>query len=119
MNKKIILTIVVVLVVVGGYFFFFRKPDASKFVSNVTVSSSTPAYKLTDVAKHNTNTDCWTAVAGKVYNVTEFIPSHPGGRAILKSCGKDGTEMFQGEMEHAEQNAQGVLDSYFIGTLSN
>lgn len=105
--------------VVAGYFFFLKKPDVSKFVSKVTVSTSTPVYALEDVAKHGTSTDCWTAVSGKVYNVTEFIPSHPGGKDIVKACGKDGTSLFMNEDEHAEQNAQDTLDNYFIGTLKS
>lgn len=119
MNKKIIVVVVLIAVVAGGYFFFLRKPDASSFVSGVTVSSSTPSYTLSDISKHSTSSDCWTAVSGQVYDVTAFIPSHPDGQAILKACGKDGTKLFMGEDEHAEQNAQTTLDTYFIGTLKN
>lgn len=117
--KKITIALVIILIAVAGYFLFLKKPDATKFVSKVTVSSTTPAYALADVAQHGTSTDCWTAVNGKVYNVTEFIPSHPGGKAIVKACGKDGTSLFMNEDAHAEQNAQDTLDNYFIGTLKS
>ena len=29
--------------------------------------------------KHNTEADCWMSVRGKVYDVTSWIPKHPGG----------------------------------------
>lgn len=121
MNKNITIGLVVVVLGVGGYFFYIKSKtvDPDAFVSKVQVSSSTPKYTLADVSTHSKETDCWTVVSGKVFNVTEFIPSHPGGKAIVKACGKDGTNLFMSEDEHVEQNAQGILDNYFIGTLSN
>jgi cytochrome b involved in lipid metabolism len=32
-----------------------------------------------EVAKHATPEDCWIVVNGKVYDLTRFAPSHPGG----------------------------------------
>ncbi|KAF7717175.1 Cytochrome b2, mitochondrial [Penicillium ucsense] len=47
------------------------------------------------VAKHNNNRSCWVVLYGKVYDVTDFISSHPGGaNVILKWAGKDATEEF-------------------------
>lgn len=52
--------------------------------------------KLSEVKKHNKKDDCWVIVHGKVYDVTEFIPSHPGGqKVILKFAGKDATKRFE------------------------
>lgn len=48
-----------------------------------------------EVAKHNSSTDCWVIVHGRAYDVTEFLPEHPGGqKIILKYAGKDATEEF-------------------------
>ncbi|KAL2120610.1 hypothetical protein VTJ04DRAFT_4637 [Mycothermus thermophilus] len=48
-----------------------------------------------EVAKHNKPDDCWVIVHGKAYDVTEFLPEHPGGtKIILKYAGKDATEEF-------------------------
>ncbi|OBZ69492.1 Cytochrome b2, mitochondrial [Grifola frondosa] len=45
-----------------------------------------------EVAQHNTRESCWIIVHGKVYDVTEFLPEHPGGsKIILKYAGKDAT----------------------------
>lgn len=54
--------------------------------------------KLTgqDVAKHNSQDSCWVIVHGKAYDVTEFLPEHPGGsKIILMYAGKDATEEFE------------------------
>ncbi|KAJ5112831.1 hypothetical protein N7532_000876 [Penicillium argentinense] len=47
------------------------------------------------VADHNSKDSCWVIVHGKAYDVTEFLPEHPGGqKIILKYAGKDATEEF-------------------------
>ncbi|KKY27056.1 putative mitochondrial cytochrome [Phaeomoniella chlamydospora] len=49
-----------------------------------------------DIAKHNTAESCWVILHGKAYDVTEFLPEHPGGpKIILKYAGKDATEEFE------------------------
>ncbi|KAI0724176.1 FMN-dependent dehydrogenase-domain-containing protein [Fomitopsis betulina] len=45
-----------------------------------------------DVAEHNSAESCWIIVHGNVYDVTEFLPEHPGGsKIILKYAGRDAT----------------------------
>ncbi|GAP86926.1 putative cytochrome b2 [Rosellinia necatrix] len=48
-----------------------------------------------EVAKHDNKDSCWVVIHGKAYDVTEFLPEHPGGmKIILKYAGKDATEEF-------------------------
>merc|ERR1711937_792271 len=48
-----------------------------------------------DVAKHNTDKDCWVIIGDDVFDVTKFLPDHPGGKkAIMLYAGKDATEEF-------------------------
>ena len=51
-------------------------------------------YTLEEVAQHNSELDCWTVINGRIYNITPFVKSHPGGKKILKAAGIDGTELF-------------------------
>ncbi|RYP03055.1 hypothetical protein DL764_005404 [Monosporascus ibericus] len=48
-----------------------------------------------EVSKHDNKESCWVVVHGKAYDVTEFLPEHPGGmKIILKYAGKDATEAY-------------------------
>ncbi|PGH10734.1 hypothetical protein AJ79_05325 [Helicocarpus griseus UAMH5409] len=48
-----------------------------------------------EIQNHNSKDSCWVIVHGKAYDVTEFLPEHPGGQnIILKYAGKDATEEF-------------------------
>ncbi|CAK7244561.1 MAG: hypothetical protein STHCBS139747_006105 [Sporothrix thermara] len=52
-------------------------------------------YDAEEVAKHTSADSCWVILYGNVYDVTEFLPSHPGGsRIIMQLAGKDCTEEF-------------------------
>ncbi len=62
---------------------------------------------MDEVKKHTSADDCWIVIKGNVYNVTEFLPDHPGGKkAILMYAGKDATEEF--EMLHKPD----IIDKY-------
>ncbi|RMJ17370.1 Cytochrome b2, mitochondrial [Fusarium kuroshium] len=52
--------------------------------------------KGAEVAEHNNADSCWVIVHGKAYDVTEFLPEHPGGKKIiLKYAGKDATKEYE------------------------
>ncbi|PHH68544.1 hypothetical protein CDD80_7437 [Ophiocordyceps camponoti-rufipedis] len=51
--------------------------------------------KAAEVAKHNTRESCWVVLYGNVYDVTDFLSSHPGGASIiLKLAGRDATDEY-------------------------
>jgi len=74
-------------------------------------------YKLGDVSSHNSQSDCWTAVNGKVYNLTNYINSHPGGQMAIESiCGVDGSSAFNNQHGGASKPER-VLSGFLIGAL--
>ncbi|KIJ56594.1 hypothetical protein M422DRAFT_57288 [Sphaerobolus stellatus SS14] len=64
------------------------------------------SFTLKQVAEHNTKDSCWIIIDNKVYDVTQFLPEHPGGsKIILKYAGKDATDAFN------PVHPPGVLDA--------
>lgn len=63
-------------------------------VKTATDSPITPVFSLKDVAAHNTPSDCWVIVHGLVYDVSEFVPRHPGGNMIYVKAGGDCSQLF-------------------------
>ncbi|KAI8056581.1 acyl-CoA dehydrogenase/oxidase [Syncephalis plumigaleata] len=60
-----------------------------------------------DVSQHSSENDCWVIIHGKVYDVTNFLKDHPGGKkVIINVAGTDATKQFD-----AFHNA-GILEKY-------
>jgi len=69
-----------------------------------------------EVAKHNRVTDGWIIIDDKVYNVTTWIPYHPGGEKVLQMVlGKDATFDFR-SVQHSFQ-AREKLQTLWIGYI--
>lgn len=69
-----------------------------------------------EVARHTKKGDCWVVLNNQVYDVTEFLPDHPGGKnAILLYGGKDATKEFN--MLHKPEIIDKYGKQYHIGTL--
>ncbi|KAI0071246.1 cytochrome b5 [Panus rudis PR-1116 ss-1] len=83
--------------------------------------------------QHNKREDAWSAFNGKVYNITPYLPYHPGGeRELLRVAGRDGTRLFSlycsftyiasstnlfAVSTHAWVNLDYMLDACLVGFL--
>ena len=81
------------------------------------VSTNLPL-TLDEVKKHNSAIDCWSIIDGNVYDLTNWVESHPGGNErITAICGKDGTSSFLGK--HSNSNsAKSQLTRFELGKLA-
>ena len=108
--KKILPVLLFVVIAAGAaYFLVFAGKSNSTTSTNQAPevaqsddSTQTDAnrdtstkYTAAQVAERNSAEDCWTIINGKVYDLTSYIPRHPGGDDILLACGTDGTSLFE------------------------
>lgn len=58
----------------------------------------------------------WSSWQGKVYNITPYLPFHPGGEAeLMKAAGRDGTKLFMDV--HPWVNWENMLGSCLVGVM--
>lgn len=73
---------------------------------------------MADVQEHATPESCWIVVDQTVYDVTDWIPQHPGGgHRIIPLCGTDATSAFGAQHGDAPQPNQ-QLDRVQLGPLA-
>ncbi len=97
------------------------KEPVVKPANNVTLN-------ILEIAKHNKQTDCWLLISGKVYNITSYFGSHPGGNSkMLATCGTDATNAYMTQDPNAtssgtrsahSSNAVNLLSNYYIGDFN-
>ncbi|XP_032518663.2 cytochrome b5 reductase 4 isoform X1 [Danaus plexippus] len=70
----------------------------------------------TELATHNTQEDAWLAIRGRVYNITYYLPYHPGGpEELMRGAGIDATELF--DKVHPWVNYDSLLAKCLVGPL--
>ena len=89
--------------------------------TTTTIPPVTNSLTSADVARHNTISDCWIIVNSKVYDISGYASSHPGGtRNIANSCGKESTQAYDtkgGRGGGHSASAHQELDQFFVGNL--
>jgi cytochrome b involved in lipid metabolism len=147
MNNKIVTILIgLILVAAVGWFVWHEKEESMQYQpsgqstdtsassestnpnTGGTPSTDTPAQTDTpaassgisaaEVATHATAQSCWSTINGNVYDLTSWIPEHPGGpQAILQLCGKDGSGKFNKQHGGAAMQAK-VLAGFKIGAAA-
>ena len=71
---------------------------------------------LEAVGEHNTAEDCWVAIDGNVYDLTDFLSLHPGGsQVLLDVAGQDASKKFL-EAGHS-MKARKMMTKYLSGHI--
>ena len=72
--------------------------------------------RMKEVMQHNKVHDGWIVLKRKVYNLSPYLPYHPGGEKILKAVlGKDATELF--DKYHRWVNETPLIGKLLVGYL--
>lgn len=96
--KRWILVVIIALVVIAGIFLIRTNPSSnsvevnpgSNIQGNVVENGNSNAISLQQLSQHDKEGDCWIAYNGKVYDITSWLPRHPGtAAAIAPYCGTE------------------------------
>ena len=103
-------------------------PTSTTTSSTNTSSSSNITLSMAEIAKHNSKNDCWLLISGKVYNITDYFGSHPGGNSTMTlTCGKDATAAYATQNPNAtgdssrsahSEKARSLLNNYYVGDFN-
>ncbi|KAJ9650613.1 hypothetical protein H2198_010085 [Neophaeococcomyces mojaviensis] len=75
--------------------------------------SSDKKISVEELSKHASETDLWTVINGKVWDMTDFAPTHPGGLSIIfEYAGGDSTKAYN-EI-HSPSLVSKTLGSYAL-----
>ncbi|EDP44718.1 hypothetical protein MGL_1200 [Malassezia globosa CBS 7966] len=73
---------------------------------------------MEEVKKHASADSAWVVIQGGVYDVTDWLDDHPGGRKILlKNAGTDATDKFMNY--HPDHVLRDIAPKFKIGVLAD
>ena len=123
MTKTASTIIGVVLILAVGAFVYSQKIQSDRAQQVQQAVSQKPLAQqgtitAAAIAMHSSYTSCWSSINGNVYDLTSWIPQHPGGpQAILQLCGTDGSAKFNAQ--HGGQALQAkILAGFKIGIIT-
>ena len=77
-------------------------------------------YSIDEVSKHNNENDLWIIINKKVYDVTNYIDNHPGGKKMFsKIGGTDVTEIIKLFRNHNKKSIRNLMKTMKIGYIKN
>lgn len=76
-------------------------------------------FDASDVVLRNNDSDgWWIVVDGMVYDMTEFVHLHPGGKKIIvESAGMDASREYRAVLHHENSEIEAMLSMYRIGAV--
>jgi len=96
-----------------------REP-ASASVDRSATAGGEPKFTRVDIAQHNRRDDCWMAIEGSVYDLTDYLPRHPAAPELLDAwCGTEATVGMRTKGNNSDHSARAwrMLERYRIGEL--
>jgi cytochrome b involved in lipid metabolism len=98
-------------------------------INKIKASGKSVVLNMSEISNHSSQSDCWLLISGKVYDITSYFGSHPGGNGTMAAtCGSDATYAYMTKDPNAtnssggrgghSSNAKSLLDDYYLGNLN-
>lgn len=86
-----------------------------------SMSTELKRYTVDDVGRHHRTDDAWVIVDRRVYDITAFLTTHPGGLDVLRDhLGHDVSSIMRDESSHQHTGpAFELLEEYCIGAVDD
>ncbi|KAI5917914.1 Oxidoreductase, molybdopterin-binding domain-containing protein [Camillea tinctor] len=77
-----------------------------------------PRYRLSEIKNHGAKSERpWVIHGDKVYDITDWIPAHPGGEVILRAAGGSIEPYWDIFAIHKSQYVRDILEQYVVGKV--
>ncbi|KAI1474164.1 Oxidoreductase, molybdopterin-binding domain-containing protein [Daldinia eschscholtzii] len=77
-----------------------------------------PRYRLSEVKEHGPKSERpWVIYEDKVYDITDWVPAHPGGEVILRAAGGSIEPYWDIFSIHKSAYVREILEQYAIGKV--
>ena len=136
MNNKIFFSILILLIIGAGAFAWYSssqstsdqsmtKPEEAQQQNQIKEQKQLPdttaqTISVDELAQHNNEDSCWIVYQGQVYDITSFLPEHPGTAAAIRpSCGNQDFES-NFENQHGMSKVDMFMEvSTLVGDLAS
>lgn len=96
-----------------GSFFLYSAP-----VAEAETPSGARTIRLSEVRAHGAKAERrWVVKGTKVYDITDWIPNHPGGEVILRAVGGVIDPYWEIFTIHKKKDVYDILEQYYVGDL--
>ncbi|XP_059611744.1 sulfite oxidase, mitochondrial isoform X2 [Phlebotomus argentipes] len=84
-----------------------------------TIRKDLPTYKIEEISEHNNEkTGIWVTYGIGVYDVTDFVPKHPGSDKVMLAAGAAIDPFWHIFQQHNTPEVLTLLESFRIGNLN-
>lgn len=104
---------------IGGYSYWIIQKNKDKHKTNNTYNKNN-FYTYDEVKKHNKPNDTWITYKDSVYNISDFMDNHPGGKdKLMLAAGKAIDPYWNLYRQHNKEIEETILKPMKIGLLKD
>lgn len=106
----------IVTSVAAAYLYHYSEDTHAE--APLTESPPRRKIRISEVRQHGRGSETYWVIRGtKVYDITEWIPNHPGGEVILRAVGGVIDQYWDVFTIHKKQDVYDILEQYYIGDV--